>query len=456
MPQNHAAPLLRSLPLVTALLIAACGSSPSTVDINQFIGPDPKLATPKKTAFPTVNVADAKGWPAGMTPQAADGLQVNAFAENLPHPRWMTVLPNGDVLAALSDDPGTDKTGGTIKGKIQSMLMQKAGSHTGSPNKIVLLRDADHDGMAEGVSVLLDHDLYSPFGMQLVGNELFVANADALVAFPFTPGQIKIGAKPRLVTELPSGYNHHWTKSLLASPDGKYLFVGIGSNSNVGENGMEMEKGRAAIWMIDAKTGQYRIYAGGIRNPVGLDWNPWSGELWAVANERDELGNNLVPDIFTSVKDGAFYGWPWAYWGRNVDKRPPPNPQMVARTIKPDYAMGPHVATLGLTFSDGQKLGPQYAMGAFIGEHGSWNRRPWSGYQVVFVPFNGARPSGMPQSVLTGFRVGDTAYGRPVGVVIASDGSLLVADDVGDKIWRVSAAAPAMKTAARRTFAPAG
>ncbi len=432
----------RALPLSIALVLSlsACGNSPSTVDITRFMGPNPDLAPVDKAAFPTVNVADAKGWPAGMTPKAAAGLKVEAFAENLPHPRWMTVLPNGDVLAALSDGPGTDKTGGAIKGKVQDFLMRKAGSHTGSPNQIVLLRDADHDGKAEGVSVLIDHDLYSPFGMQLVGNELFVANANGLVAFPFTPGQIKVTAKPRLVTPLPSGYNHHWTKSLVASPDGKFLFVGVGSNSNVGENGLEMEKGRAAIWMVEPKTGAYRIFASGIRNPVGLDWNPWSKQLWAVANERDELGNNLVPDIFTSVKDGAFYGWPFAYWGNHVDDRPPANPEMVARTIKPDYAMGPHVATLGLTFSDGANLGAQYAQGAFIGEHGSWNRKPWSGYQVVFVPFNGARPSGMPQPVLTGFRVDDTAYGRPVGVEIAKDGSLLVADDVGGKIWRVSSA----------------
>ena len=428
---------------ILASLLAACGSKPSTADINDFIGPNPKLVAPAKTFLPTVNVADAKGWPAGMTPTAAPGLAVNEFAGVLDHPRWLYVLPNGDVLAAESQSPGTDKTGGNIKGKIQKLLMQKAGSGaTKSANKIILLRDSDHDGVAEQKSVLIDHDLYSPFGMAVIGGELFVANANGLVAFPFTPGQATITAKPRLVTELPSGYNLHWTKSLAASPDGRLLYVGVGSNSNVGENGLAMEQGRAAVWQIDPKSGRYAIFAGGIRNPVGIAFNPWSGALWVVANERDELGNDLVPDYLTSVKQGAFYGWPFSYYGQHVDKRPPPNPAMVAKAIAPDYALGPHVAALGLSFSTGQTLGPQFATGAFIGEHGSWNRKPASGYQVVFVPFAGARPApgAKPTSVLTGFRVGDTAYGRPVGVQIGKDGSLLVADDVGGKVWRVSSA----------------
>jgi glucose/arabinose dehydrogenase len=424
-------------------MLAACGTKPSGESIDDFIGLHPKLEAPDPRLIPTVNVATAKGWPAGMTPKPAAGLAVNEFAGGFSHPRWLYVLPNGDVLVAESDSPGTDHTGGSIKGKIQAKLMKKAGSETASPNLIYLLRDADGDGVAETKTVLIDHDLMSPFGMALVGKELFVANADSLVAFPFTPGETAITAKPRIVTPLPAGFNHHWTKSLLASPDGKALFVGVGSNSNVGENGLEMEKGRAAIWMINPTTGQSRIFASGIRNPVGLAWNPASKALWAVANERDELGNNLVPDYLTSVKDGAFYGWPFSYYGRNVDDRPPANPTMVAKAIPPDYAMGPHVATLGLTFSTGQKLGAQFADGAFVGEHGSWNRKPWSGYQVVFVPFAGAAPTGaLPVPVLTGFRVGDVAYGRPVGVVVARDGSLLVADDVGNKVWRVSAALP--------------
>ncbi|MEO6580776.1 MAG: sorbosone dehydrogenase family protein [Sphingomicrobium sp.] len=429
-------------PLACAGLLAACGSS-STRNVVETQGPNPALRAPQTSILPTVNVAKGTGWPAGKMPVAAAGLAVNEFAGALVHPRWLLQLVNGDVLVAESDSPGTDHTGGTIKGTIQGWLMNKAGSSKGSPNRIMLLRDADGNGIAESRSVLIDHDLYSPFGMAVVGGELFVANATGLVAFPFAPGQAKVTAKPRLVTPLPSGYNHHWTKSLVASPDGRLLYVGVGSNSNVGENGLEMEKGRAAVWQIDPRTGRYAIFASGLRNPVGIDFNPWSGALWVVANERDELGNDLVPDYLTSVKKGAFYGWPFSYYGQHVDTRPPANPAMVAKAIPPDYALGPHVAALGLTFSTGQKLGQAFASGAFIGEHGSWNRKPASGYQVVFVPFAGAMPvpGAKPVPILTGFRVGDTAYGRPVGVQIGKDGSLLVADDVGGKVWRVSAAA---------------
>lgn len=436
-------PILSSTVLLAGLL-AGCGASPSTADINDYIGPNPKLEAPSKTFLPTVNVADAKGWPAGMIPKAAAGLAVTEFAGGLKHPRWLLTLANGDVLVAESDSPGTDKTGGAIKGFIQKVIMGKAGSGKNpSANRITLLRDADGDGKAETRSVLLNHDLYSPFGMAVIGGELFVANANALVAFPFAPGQTTITAKPRIVTELPSGYNHHWTKSLVADPQGRFLYVGVGSNSNVGENGMEMEKGRAAIWQIDPKSGRYAIFAEGLRNPVGIAFNPASGALWTVVNERDELGNDLVPDYLTSVKKGAFYGWPFSYYGQNVDSRTPANPAMVAKAIAPDYALGPHVAALGLTFASGQQLAPQFASGAFIGEHGSWNRKPWSGYEVVFVPFAGAMPApgARPIPVLSGFRVGDVAYGRPVGVQVGKDGSLLVADDVGNKIWRVSAAA---------------
>ena len=429
-------------PLLALALLAGCGK-PSSADFNDFVGPNPKLATPEKQAIPTVNVADAKGWPAGRTPRAAAGLKVGEFAGGLAHPRWLLVLPNGDVLVALSDSPGTDKSGGPVKGKIMGKLMKKAGSGNPSANVIMLLRDADGDGVAEVKLPLINHDLMSPFGMALVGNELFVANADALVAFPFAPGQTSITAKPRLVTPLPSGYNHHWTKSLTASPDGKHLFVGVGSNSNVGENGLAMEAGRAAIWMIDPGSGAHRIFASGLRNPVGIAFSPWDKMLYAVVNERDELGNDLVPDYLTSVRDGAFYGWPFSYYGNHVDSRPPANSAMVAKAIAPDYAMGPHVATLGLAFSTGQTLGPMFGQGAFVSEHGSWNRKPASGYQVVFVQFSGGKPSGRPITILDGFRVGDVAYGRPVGVQVAKDGSLLVADDVGGKVWRVASAAAA-------------
>lgn len=438
------------LAAAAAFALAACGST-STRDVADTQGPNPAIVAPRTTALPTVNVATATGWPAGKMPVPAQGLVVNEFAGGLDHPRWLLTLANGDVLVAESDSPGTDKTGGTIKSMIQGWLMRKAGSGKGSANRITLLRDADGDGIAEARSVLLDHDLMSPFGMAVIGNELFVANADALVAFPFTVGQSTITAPPRVVTELPSGYNHHWTKSLVASPDGRLLYVGVGSNSNAGENGLAMEKGRAAVWQIDPKDGRYAIFAEGLRNPVGIAFNPAGGALWAVVNERDELGNDLVPDYLTSVKRGAFYGWPWSYFGDHVDARvKPPRPDMVARAIVPDYALGPHVAALGLTFATGQALGPQYASGAFIGEHGSWNRKPASGYKVVFVPFAGAIPTGAkPVDVLGGFRVGDKAYGRPVGVQVARDGSLLVADDAGNKIWRVSASKPPRKLATR-------
>ncbi|MBA3666919.1 MAG: sorbosone dehydrogenase family protein [Sphingomonas sp.] len=431
---------MRSTALTLILLLGAC-SQASTRSPDLAYGPNPPLVAPQKSLFPTVNVADAKGWPAGMMPTAATGLKVNEFAGGLVHPRSFLVLPNGDVLVTETDGPGTDKTGGAIKGKIQGLLMKKAGSGVGSANRISLLRDGDGDGIAETKMPLLT-GLYSPFGMALSNGELYLANADGVIAYPFQPGQTKIDVRPRNVTALPSGYNHHWTKSMVASPDGKYLFVGVGSNSNIGENGLAMEKGRAAVWMIDARTGDYRIFAGGLRNPVGIDWNPWSGQLWTAVNERDEIGNDLVPDYMTSVKDGGFYGWPFSYYGQHVDSRPPPNPALVAKAIKPDYALGPHTASLGLTFSDGARLGPQYAQGAFVGQHGSWNRKPASGYRVIFVPFAGAQPSGKPVNILTGFRVGDVAYGRPVSVAIAKDGSLLVADDVGGKVWRVTNASP--------------
>jgi glucose/arabinose dehydrogenase len=430
--------MLRPLVAVFALLpLAACGHT-AEVPLAATIGPAPEIVAPSKTLIPTVKVADAVGWPAGATPVPAAGLRVQPFATGLAHPRWLLTLPNGDVLVAETAAPPQPKQyqDHSLKGLFMAHFMKKAGSAVPSANRITLLRDADGDGVAEVQRPYIT-GLMSPFGMALVGSTLYVANADALVAFPYDPAAEAIVAAPRTVVRLPAERNHHWTKSLVAGPDGK-LYVGVGSNSNVAEYGMAEEEGRAAVWQIDPASGAHRPFATGIRNPVGLDFQ--GGQLYAVANERDELGSDLVPDYLTSVRDGAFYGWPWSYYGQHVDTRPdPPRPDMVARAIAPDYALGSHVGALGLTFADGARLGPSFVSGAFIGEHGSWNRRPFSGYKVVFVPFVGGRPAGQPVDVLTGFVSGDKAMGRPVGVQIARDGSLLVADDVGGMVWRVSA-----------------
>lgn len=433
----------RPLVLLPLLVLAACGDR-AKLPLQAGIGPSPTLPAPVKTLLPTVKVADAQGWPTGATPDAAPGLAVNAFATGLDHPRWLLTLANGDVLVAESAAPPKpeDKKGGGLKTYFMKIFMKKAGSAVPSANRITILRDGDGDGVAEQRSVLLSN-LRSPFGMAVIGDRLYVANADSLVFYPFRVGQMRIDAAETVVARLPSGRNHHWTKSLAVSPDGSRLYVGVGSNSNVAEHGMGEEQYRAAILEIDRATGATTVFASGLRNPVGLEFNPWSGQLWTAVNERDELGSDLVPDYMTSVRRGAFYGWPWSYYGRIVDDRvKPPRPDMVARSIKPDYALGAHTASLGLTFSGGQRLGPIYAQGAFIGQHGSWNRNPPSGYKVIFVPFAGDQPSGMPVDVLTGFMRNGIAFGRPVGVQIAGDGSLLVADDVGNMIWRVSAANP--------------
>jgi glucose/arabinose dehydrogenase len=423
-----------------ALLLGGCGDS-AKLNVSEGFGPNPKLPAPVKSMFPTVHIAEATGWPAGAMPRAPQGLRVNAFADGLDHPRWMLVLPNGDVLVAESNKPPKPegKKGG-IKAWIAGMVMKKAGAAVPSANRITLLRDANGDGIAELRTPFLT-GLYSPLGMALVGDQLYVANANALVAFPYREGATRIDAPPRRIADLPAGRNHHWTKSLVASADGSRLYVGVGSNSNVAEHGLQEEQNRAAILEIDPATGATRLFASGLRNPVGMDWNPESGALWAAVNERDEIGSDLVPDYMTSVRPGGHYGWPWSYYGQTVDERvKPPRPDMVARAIKPDYALGAHTASLGLAFSDGARLGPAFANGAFIGQHGSWNRKPRSGYKVVFVPFRGGKPAGSPVDVLTGFLSGEEkAMGRPVGVQIAGDGSLLVADDVGNRIWRVSA-----------------
>ncbi|BBP69724.1 sorbosone dehydrogenase [Pseudomonas sp. Seg1] len=421
--------------------LTACGES-SSLQVSDGTGPSPKLPEPNKTLIPTVNIAPAVGWPEGGKPTAAAGTQVAAFAEGLDHPRWLYVLPNGDVLVAETNAPPKPDDSSGVRGWVMKKVMGKAGAGVPSPNRITLLRDADHDGVAETRTVFLQN-LNSPFGMTLVGNDLYVADTDRLLRFHYEAGATEIKSQPIKVTDLPGGtLNHHWTKNVIASKDGSKLYVTVGSNSNVGENGLDKEEGRAAIWEVDRATGNHRIFASGIRNPNGLAWEPTSGALWTAVNERDEIGSDLVPDYITSVKDGGFYGWPFSYYGQHVDVRvEPQNLDLVAKAIAPDYAVGPHTASLGLTFAAGNTLPAQFKEGAFIGQHGSWNRKPHSGYKVIFVPFTGGKPRGAPVDVLTGFLDKDeNALGRPVGVVIDQQGGLLVADDVGNKVWRVSSA----------------
>ena len=430
-----------ALLIMLAGTLAACGET-STLQVSDGTGPTPKLPEPNKTLIPTVNIAPAIGWPDGVKPTAAAGTQVTAFAEGLDHPRWLYVLPNGDVLVAETNAPPKPDDSRGIRGWVMEKVMGRAGAGVPSPNRITLLRDADHDGVAETRTVFLEN-LNSPFGMTLVGNDLYVADSDKLLRFAYQPGETAIKSPGTKVVDLPGGpLNHHWTKNVVASQDGSKLYVSVGSNSNVGENGLEAEQGRAAIWEVDRASGQHRIFASGLRNPNGMAWEPQSGKLWTAVNERDEIGSDLVPDYITSVKDGAFYGWPFSYYGQHVDVRvTPQNPELVAKAIAPDYAVGPHTASLGLTFAEGSTLPAPFTHGAFIGQHGSWNRKPHSGYKVIFVPFEGGQPKGQPVDVLTGFLDKDEkAMGRPVGVVIDKQGDLLVADDVGNKVWRVSAA----------------
>ena len=407
------------------------------------LGPNPQLPAPEKSGLvPTFNIAPAQGWPQGAQPQAPAGFKVTALARGLDHPRWVYTLPNGDVLVAESNKPPPAEGAKNVhsdglRGLAMGLVMKRAGAGTPSANRITLLRDTDGDGVAD-VRTAFMQDLLSPFGMALVGTQLFIATADGVVKVPYETGQTSVNTAPVRVTDLPAGANHHWTKNIIASPDERKLYATVGSNSNVGDNGMAAEEGRAAIWEVDVETGSKRLFATGLRNPNGLGWEPQSKLLWTVVNERDELGNELVPDYLTSVKDGAFYGWPWSYWGQHVDTRVnPPNPDMVAKAIAPDFGLGSHVAPLGLVFSDARMPGV-YASGAFIGQHGSWNRKELTGYNVVFVPFADGRPSGPPQPFLTGFLSKDgDAYGRPVGVALDGKGALLVADDVGNVVWRV-------------------
>jgi glucose/arabinose dehydrogenase len=431
--------IFRSLAWLLTLNLVACGEM-ATLPEQAGFGPDPTLPAPHRTLFPTVNTAPAKGWAAGATPKAAAGFTVNAFATGLEHPRWLHVLPNGDVLVAETNAPPKPEDNKGIKGWITKVLMKRGGATVPSANRITLLRDVDGDGVAETRSVMLQ-GLNSPFGMALVGNELYVADTDAVLRFPYRSGDTHIPAPGTKVVDLPAGpLNHHWTKDLIASQDGARLYVTVGSNSNVGENGMQNEVGRAAVLEVNRATGAARIFASGLRNPNGLAWQPQSGALWVAVNERDEIGSDLVPDYMTAVKDGAFYGWPYSYYGQHVDTRvQPPRPDLVAQAIAPDYALGAHTASLGLAFYDGKLFPQRFAGGAFIGQHGSWNRQPRSGYKVIFVPFTGGRPAGMPEDILTGFvNARGEAMGRPVGVVIDRSGALLVADDVGNVIWRVT------------------
>ncbi len=438
--------LLPSARIVSSAILlswlSACGSVAPPALQRSNTGPDPLLPAPAgKQLIPTVDIAPAVGWKDDAAPVAADGLAVNAFARDLDHPRTVYVLPNGDVLVAETNAPPRPEDRKGLKGKVMAMVMKRAGAGVPSANRITLLRDRDGDGVAETRNVFLQ-GLNSPFGMALVGNTFYVANTDAVLKFHYIAGATSITAPAVHVADLPAGpLNHHWTKSMVASSDGSRLYVGVGSNSNVGENGLDKETDRAVVMEIDSATGARRVFASGIRNPTALAWQPETGVLWAVANERDELGNDLVPDYLTSVREGAFYGWPYSYYGRHVDTRvDPQDPAMVAKAIAPDYALGSHVAALGLAFDGGDALPAHDREGAFVGLHGSWNRKPPTGYEVVFVPFADGKPAAAIEPVLTGFLDSDgNARGRPVGVAVDARGAVLVADDVGNTIWRVTA-----------------
>ena len=426
---------------VAGVALAAC-SDMSKLPPNADFGPHPQLLEPRKALVPTVHIAPARGWPAGRKPIAAPGTSVAAFASALEHPRWLYVLPNGDVLVAETNAPDKPQDGKGLKGWVMKKVMGRAGAAAVGADRITLLRGR---GSADTRSVFLA-GLHSPFGMTLIGDQLYVADTDAVLRFPYTAGSTHIAAPGTKLLDLPAGpINHHWTKNLIASADGSHLYVTVGSNSNVAENGMENESGRAAVWEVDPRSGEHRIFASGLRNPNGLAWEPDSGALWVAVNERDELGSDLVPDYMTALLDGAFYGWPYSYYGSHVDARvKPQRPDLVARAITPDYALGAHTASLGLAFGaadGGNDLAhAAFGGGMFVGQHGSWNRRPLSGYRVIFVPFKDGKPAGAPLEVLGGFvdEHGE-ALGRPVGVAFDQSGALLVADDVGNTVWRVTA-----------------
>ncbi len=435
------------------LALAACGKA-SDLPSSATYGPDVKLTAPDPNGpIPTLNPAKAVGWPAGGAPTAPAGFTVTRFAEGLAHPRWLYLLPNGDVLVVESNSPARKKT--SLTDWVAAAVFKRAGADAASANQITLLRDADGNGAPEQRTVFLK-GLNSPLGVALVGETLYVANTDSVMAFPYTPGATAISGPGVKIADLPAGApNQHWVRNLLASPDGKTLYVSVGSHSNLAEGGIDKEARRAGILAIDLASKTERVFATGLRNPVGMAFEPTGGALWTAVNERDMLGNDLVPDYMTSVQDGGHYGWPWSYYGQNVDVRmQPQRPDMVAKAIRPDYALGAHTASLGLAFypaipvvelAAGQtapaSFPARYALGAFVGQHGSWNRKPASGYKVVFVPFSGGKPNGAAQDFLTGFLdAKGQALGRPVGVAVDRTGALLVADDVGNVVWRVSAA----------------
>lgn len=421
------------------LTISACGAS-ARYPVSAVQGPHPVIASPTPSLIPQLLYVKGKGWPPGAHPLPADGMSVAAFATGLDHPRWIYVLPNGDVLVAETNAPKRPENNPGVKGWLTNFFTKRAGGAVPSANRITLLRDTNGDGVADVRTVFLS-GLTSPFGMTLVGNTLYVANTDALIRFPYLDGQTSITAPGVKVTDLPAGrINHHWTKNVIANPEGTKLYVSIGSNSNAGEFGLDKEVDRARIWEVDPATGAHRTFATGLRNPVGMAWVPETSSFWVAVNERDELGSDLPPDFMTAVKDGAFYGFPYSYYGKHVDRRVKPyDPDLVATAIIPDYALGPHTASLGLAYTNGNSLPARFQNGMFVGQHGSWNRKPRSGYRVIFVPFTNGKPSGEPADVLTGF-VGnnDDAFGRPVGVAVDKKGALLVVDDVGNTVWRVT------------------
>jgi len=426
------------------VLVAGC-TAPGSSDPLVGFGPSPPMPTAHTSLIPQVGVPDVVGWPAGAAPKAPAGFTVSRFAEGLDHPRWLLALPNGDVLVAEAAAPPSqgDETNPGIRGWVQKMLMKRVKSAVPSRDRIILLRDADGDGVAETRTVFAQ-GLKSPFGMTLVGDTLYVANTDGVVSFPYRSGQTAVEGTGTKVFDLPGPpINHHWTKNVVASPDGRRLYATVGSNSNAGDNGMAAEQGRASVWVYDIASRQARIYASGLRNPNGLDFEPTTGAMWTAVNERDEIGPDVPPDYLTSLTDGGFYGWPYSYWGQHVDTRvSPPRPDLVSQAITPDYGLGPHTASLGLTFYRADAFPAPYRGGAFVGQHGSWNRQPLNGYRVVFIPFANGRPQMPAQEFLTGFlNAKNEIQGRPVGVAVDSRGALLVADDVGGVVWRVAATA---------------
>ena len=433
--------LMRRLSIaVVVLVLAAIGawyfvfrSDIARLPVDAVTGTKPRITDPREQSFPTIGIAQPVGWQGDAKPTAAAGLAVNAFARDLDHPRWLYELPNGDVLVAETNSPPREVR--TLTDRIAQYLFTKAGAGVPSANRITLLRDADGDGVAELKTPFLT-GLNSPFGMALIGNQLYIGNHDAIVVVPYQEGATQITAKPSKVVDLPGGGNH-WAKNIIASPDNQFLYIAVGSTSNIGENGMDQEVNRANVLELDLNKKSIRIFTAGLRNPVGMAWEPVRKQLWTVVNERDMLGSDLAPDYLARVDFGAFYGWPYTYWGGYEDKRVESRPELREYTKRPDYALGPHTASLGLAFGS---LGP-FKGGAFIGQHGSWNRKPLSGYKVVFVPFNARGfPEGAMQDVLTGFLTNDNkARGRPVGVIVDKRGSLLVADDVGNRVWRVTA-----------------